>query len=160
MTIGTEDRGGGLSGFGVAEEKETPLAGTGGAAGGGTRAGEGQPSGEGTVRDKDLPDGTTLAPAADVAAAGTLAGRSGDEAAKEAAALGTSGDHDKTPALEYGEGDRPRGPTMGEALGSGTGTHIGSGTREPPALGGAGPLGQEGGPGPAGTGSPGGNDAD
>jgi hypothetical protein len=52
----------------------------------------------------------------------------GSEVAEEAAALGNSDDHDETPALEYGEGDRPRGPTIGEALGSGAGTHVGSGT--------------------------------
>jgi len=104
--MGEDDRGGGISGFGVAKEKETPLSGTGGAAGPGTRAGEGQPSGEGIRTGNGVED----------------------EAAEEAAALGDSDDHDETPALEYGEGDRPRGPTIGEALGSGAGTHVGSGT--------------------------------
>ena len=103
---GTNDRGAGISGFGVAKEEETPLSGTGGAAGPGTRAGEGEPSGEGI----DSADGTTT------------------ELAKEAAALGNFEEQDKTPALEYGEGDRPRGPTLGEALGSGAGAHVGSGT--------------------------------
>ena len=106
---GTNDRGGGVSGFGIAKEEQKPLGGTGGAAGAGTRAGEGEPSGEGI--------GTDDAVEAD--------------AAKEASALGNLDDHDSTPALEYGEGDRPRGPTMGEALGSGAGAHVGSGT--PPA---------------------------
>jgi hypothetical protein len=106
MTSGEKDRGGGISGFGVAEEEEKPLGGTGGAAGGGTRAGEGDPSGEGIGTD-DLTD---------------------NEAAQEAAALGDFDDHDETPALEYGEGDRPRGPTIGEALGTGAGTHVASGT--------------------------------
>ena len=103
---GSKDRGGGIGGFGVVEEEETPLSGTGGAAGPGTQAGRGKPSGE------------------DIAAAD--GGKS--EVAKEAAALGNFDDHDETPALEYGEGDRPRGPTIGEALGSGAGTHVGSGT--------------------------------
>ena len=101
-----DDRGGGISGFGVVKEKETPLSGTGGAAGPGTRAGEGQPSGEGIDTGEDV----------------------GSEAAQEAAALVDFDDHDENPALEYGEGDRPRGPTIGEALGSGAGTHVGSGT--------------------------------
>ena len=104
MMSGEDDRGGGISGFGVAREEETPLSGTGGAAGPGTRAGAGQPSGEGID-----------------------SGGKSDEA-KETAALGDDEDHDKTPALEYGEGDRPRGPTIGEALGTGAGTHVGSGT--------------------------------
>ncbi|MGE5564408.1 MAG: hypothetical protein ACM3ZV_14035 [Bacillota bacterium] len=103
---GGENRGGGISGFGVAEEEETPLSGTGGAAGPGTRAGEGEPSGEGIATGN----------------------KSENDAADEAAALGDLDDHDETPALEYGEGDRPRGPTLGEALGSGAGTHVGSGT--------------------------------
>ncbi|HZU50849.1 MAG TPA: hypothetical protein VE968_03130, partial [Sphingomicrobium sp.] len=82
--------GGGLSGFGVAKEDVRPLAGTGGAAGPGTRAGEGQPSGEGiNVRGECVAD------------------EKASEVAREAAALGTDGDHDETPALEYGEGDRP-----------------------------------------------------
>lgn len=106
MTTGEKDRGGGIGGFGVAEEEEKPLGGTGGGAGGGTRAGEGQPSGEGIGTD-DLTD---------------------SEAAREAAALGELDDHDETPALEYGEGDRPNAPTIGEALGTGAGTHVGSGT--------------------------------
>jgi hypothetical protein len=106
MTGGEKDRGGGISGFGVAEEEEAPLSGTGGGAGPGTRAGEGEPSGEG-IGNEDAADG---------------------EAAKEAAALGNLDDHDETPALEYGEGDRPSGPTIGEALGTGAGTHVGSGT--------------------------------
>lgn len=100
------NRGGGISGFGIAKEKETPLSGTGGAAGPGTRAGEGEPSGEGIGSQPET----------------------GNEPAREAAALGDLDDHDDTPALEYGEGDRPRGPTIGEALGSGAGTHVGSGT--------------------------------
>jgi hypothetical protein len=127
-------QGGGISGFGVAEEKEEPLGGTGGAAGGGTRAGEGRPSGEG-INDFGAADG---------------------EAEKEAAALRDSDAHDDAPALEYGEGDRPRGPTMGEALGTGAGTHVGSGT--PPsssAIGGGVPLDEEGSETPAGTRTPG-----
>ena len=114
MTIGGDNRGGGISGFGVAEEEESPLSGTGGAAGPGTRAGEGEPSGEGIATD----DGA------------------GNEPAEEAAALGELDDHDKTPALEYGEGDRPRGPTIGEALGSGAGTSVGSGTPPDKPIGG------------------------
>lgn len=106
MIIDRDAHRGGVSGFGVAEEEETPLSGTGGSAGPGTRAGEGQPSGEGIGTGNE----------------------ERNEAAKEAAALGTSDDHDKTPALEYGEGDRPRPPTIGEALGSGVGTDVGSGT--------------------------------
>ena len=106
MMIGEDDRGGGVGGFGVAQEKETPLSGTGGAAGPGTRAGEGQPSGEGIGSPPN----------------------SGNEAADEATALADSDDHDETPALEYGEGDRPRGPTIGEAIGSGAGATVGSGT--------------------------------
>jgi hypothetical protein len=128
MMIGSGAQGGGIGGFGIAEEEETPLSGTGGAAGPGTRAGEGQVSGEGTARDSGIRDGERLAPAHDVAAAGEPAGRSGSEASKEAAALGDLDDHDETPALEYGEGDRPRPPTIGEALGSGAGSSVGSGT--------------------------------
>lgn len=131
MTTGGDDRGGGVSGFGVAEEEETPLSGTGGAAGAGTRAGEGEPSGEGI----GLKDSTAT------------------EAAKEAEALGNFDDHDDTPALEYGEGDRPCGPTIGEALGSGAGTHVGSGTPPDMPIGGGGSLDEEG-PDPAATGDP------
>ncbi|MGN6850584.1 MAG: hypothetical protein ACTHJK_14095, partial [Sphingomicrobium sp.] len=120
MTTGEKDRGGGIGGFGVAEEEEKPLGGTGGGAGGGTRAGEGQPSGEGIGTD-DLTD---------------------SEAAREAAALGELDDHDETAALEYGEGDRPRGPTIGEALGTGAGTHVGSGTPEDEPIG-EGPFEEE-----------------
>jgi hypothetical protein len=114
MTIGGSDHGGGIGGFGIAEEEEAPLGGTGGGAGPGTRAGEGQPSGEG-IGNKDVAD---------------------TEAAKEAEALGDFDDHDETPALEYGEGDRPRGPTIGEALGTGAGTHVGSGTPPDEPIGG------------------------
>lgn len=106
MIIDEDQRGGGVSGFGVAKEEETPLSGTGGAAGPGTRAGKGEPSGEGIATG----DGAK------------------DEAANEAASLGNFDDHDETPALEYGEGDRPRGPTIGEAIGSGAGSDVGSGT--------------------------------
>lgn len=106
MATGKDDHGGGISGFGVAEEQETPLSGTGGAAGPGTRAAEGRPAGEGI----GAADGND------------------NEAAEEAAALGNRDDHDETPALEYGEGDRARGPTIGEALGGGAGTDVGSGT--------------------------------
>lgn len=120
MSGGEDNRGGGISGFGIAEEEETPLSGTGGAAGAGTRAGEGKPSGEGIG----------------------LKNSSDSEAAKEAAALGNFDDHDETPALEYGEGDRPRGPTIGEALGTGAGTHVGSGTSEDEPIG-EGPLDEE-----------------
>jgi hypothetical protein len=136
MTGDVKDRGGGISGFGVAEEEEAPLSGTGGGAGPGTRAGEGDPSGEGIGNE-------------DVAKS---------EAAKEAAALGDLDDHDETPALEYGEGDRPRGPTIGEALGSGAGTHVGSGM--PPdtsGIGGGKPVVDEGSAESGGARSPGGN---
>ena len=139
MTGGEGDRGGGIRAFGVAEEEETPLSGTGGAAGPGTRAGEGQPSGEGIGE----------AEAAE------------SEEAKEAAALGNLDDHDETPALEYGEGDRPSGPTIGEALGSGAGTHVGSGT--PPdtsGIGGGKPVVDTGAAESGGARSPGGGDAD
>lgn len=142
MSSGSNQQGGGVSGFGVAQEEETPFSGTGGAAGPGTRAGEGEPSGEGIGTNTGDP----------------LIDAIGDEAAKEAAALGTGTDHERTPAMEYGEGDRPNGPTMGEAIGSGAGTSVGSGT--PPdrsGLGGGSTLGHESGPGPAGTRSPGGN---
>lgn len=136
MTIGSDNRGGGIDGFGIAEEEESPLGGTGGAAGGGTRAGEGEPSGEG------------------------IAGGDGDddEAAEEAKALGELDDHDKTPALEYGEGDRPSGPTIGEALGAGAGTHVGSGM--PPdtsGIGGGKPPVEEGPADSGGARSPGGD---
>ena len=117
-----DDHGGGISGFGVAKEEETPLSGTGGAAGPGIRAGEGQPSGEG-IGTEDVTD---------------------SEAAREAAALGNFDDHDETPALEYGEGDRPQGPTIGEALGTGAGTHVGSGTPPDMPIGGGGSLDEEG----------------
>lgn len=137
MTIGGAAQGGGISGFGVAEEEETPLAGTGGAAGGGTRAGEGEPSGEGTARDTELKDGDELATPDNVNAVGELAGRTGSEEAAEAAALGSDDElHGQIPALEYGEGDRPRGPTIGEALGSEAGTHVGSGTPPDEPIGG------------------------
>jgi len=106
MTDGEKDRGGGISGFGVAKGREAPLSGTGGGAGAGTRAGEGEASGEG-IGNEDFGD---------------------TDAAKEASALGDFGDHEETPTLEYGEGDRPSGPTIGEALGTGAGMHIGSGT--------------------------------
>ena len=122
MTGGEDDHGGGISGFGVVEEEETPLSGTGGAAGPGTRAGEGDPSGEGIGTDHPADS----------------------EAAREAAALGNFDDHDQTPALEYGQGDRPRGPTIGEALGTGAGTHVGSGTAPEMPIGGGGSLDEEG----------------
>ena len=133
MATGEPGQGGGIGGFGIAEEEEKPLGGTGGAAGGGTRAGEGDPSGEGIG----------------------VSGAEGEEA-KEAAALGEHDDHEDTPALEYGEGDRPRGPTIGEALGTGAGTHVGSGL--PPdhnGIGGGVPREEEGNEAPAGTASPG-----
>lgn len=133
MIIGGAAQGGGVSGFGVAEEEEVPLGGTGC---GGTRAGESQPSGEGTARDQRIGDGTELARKDNVNAAGEPAGDTGSEAAAEAAALGDFDDHDETPALEYGEGDRPRGPTIGEALGSGAGSHVGSGAPEDDSIGG------------------------
>ncbi|HEX5239343.1 MAG TPA: hypothetical protein VFW39_12880 [Sphingomicrobium sp.] len=133
MVTGEAGHGGGIGGFGVAEEEEKPLGGTGGAAGGGTRAGEGRPSGEEIGLD-----------------------HTEDEAALETAALGDSDDHDETPALEYGEGDRPHAPTIGEALGTGAGTHVGSGTRaNDPAIGGGVPLEEEGNESPGGTRSPG-----
>jgi hypothetical protein len=117
MAIGGPAQGGGISGFGIAEEEEMPLSGTGGAAGPGTRAGEGDPSGEGIGTD--------------------VAAEPENEAAQEAAALGDDeADHDETPALEYGEADRPRGPTIGEAVGSGAGTHVGSGTPDEDTIGG------------------------
>ena len=116
MANGEADKGGGVSGFGLAEEEVKPLGGSGGAAGGGTRAGAGEPSGEGIGGDEH---------AAEQKVRG---GGTDREAADEAAALGDLDDHDETPALEYGEGDRPRGPTMGEAIGSGAGTDVGSGT--------------------------------
>ena len=106
MIGGEGDRGGGISGFGVAEEEEAPLSGAGGGVGPGTRAGEGRPSGEG-IGEEDAAE---------------------SEVAEEAAAFGNLDDHDETPALEYGEGDRPNPPTIGEALGSGAGAHVGSGT--------------------------------
>jgi hypothetical protein len=106
MVVGEDPGGGGISGFGVAMEEESPLGGTGGGVGPGTRAGEGRPSGENI-------DGR---------------GPSEEEEEKEARSLGLSDDHDETPALEYGEGDRPNAPTIGEALGSASGTNVGSGT--------------------------------
>lgn len=124
MMNGGVPQGGGVSGFGVAEEEETPFSGTGGAAGAGTRAGEGEPSGE----------GIGIAPT-DTPALGT-----GNEAAREAAALGSAGDHDRTPALEYGEADRPNPPTIGEAIGSGTGEDVGSGLRDCSGLGSGSPV--------------------
>ena len=139
MIGGESDRGGGISGLRVAEEEESPLSGTGGGAGPGTRAGEGQPSGEG-IGEPDAAE---------------------SEAASEAAALGNLDDHDETPALEYGEGDRPRGPTIGEALGSGAGTHVGSGT--PPDTSGTGggkPVVDAGAAESGGARSPGGDDRD
>lgn len=132
MATGESGRGSGISGFGIAEEKEKPLGGTGGAAGPGTRAGEGQPSGEG------------------------IGVPAKDEAEKEAAGLSNGDDHGETPALEYSDGDRPIGPTIGEALGTGAGTHVGSGT---PAghggIGGGVPSEEEGSEMPGGTRSPG-----
>lgn len=161
MIVGGGAQGGGIGGFGVAEEEETPLSGTGGAAGPGTRAGEGEPSGEGTARDDRIGDGEKLAREDNVESAGEPAGRADSEAAKEAAALGDLDDHDETPALEYGEGDRPSGPTIGEALGTGAGTHVGSGT--PPDRSGIGggkwPV-EEGAPDAGGTRSPGGDSRD
>jgi hypothetical protein len=136
---GGEARGGGIGGFGIAEEEETPLSGTGGAAGPGTRAGKGQPSGEGI----------------------DVESQAGSEESEEAAALGNLDDHDKTPALEYGEGDRPTGPTIGEALGSGAGSHVGSGP--PPdtsGIGGGKPPLDQGAADSGGARSPGGNDED
>ena len=136
MTGDVAAKGGGVSGFGLAKEEQAPLGGTGGAVGGGTRAGEGDPSGEGTARDQRVGDGEELARDDNVNAVSEVAGRTGSEAAAEAAALGDFDDHDETPALEYGEGDRPRGPTIGEALGSGAGTHVGSGTSPDDPIGG------------------------
>jgi hypothetical protein len=142
MTIEGVDKGGGVSGFGVAKEDEKPLSGTGGGAGPGTRAGEGEPSGESIgTEEPELPDGYS------------------SEAAREAAALGTDDDHDLTPALEYGEGDRPRGQTMGEALGSGTGEDVGSGTRSRTPLGSGAGVAKGTSGASAGAASPGGNDA-
>jgi hypothetical protein len=109
-----KDRGGGVSGFGIAKEEETPLGGTGGSAGPGTRAGEGQASGEGI----------------------DSGGHGAREPAGEAAALADPDDHDETPALEYGEGDRPAGPTIGEAIGSGAGEDVGSVTPPGEPIGG------------------------
>jgi hypothetical protein len=143
MTNGGEPQVGGVSRFGVAEEEEFPLSGSGGAAGPGTRSGEGDPSGEG------IGTGT----------GDSFVDSSRKEAAREAAAIGTSDDHDRTPALEYGEGDRPSPPTIGEAIGSGAGASVGSGT--PPDRSGArggSSLGHERGPGPGWSRSAGAND--
>jgi hypothetical protein len=136
---GGDDRGGGIGGFDIAKEEEKPLGGTGGAAGAGARAGKGQPSGEGIATG----NGTE------------------SEEATEAAALGNLDDHDQTPALEYGEGDRPRGATTGEALGAGAGTHVGSGTSAGTAgIGGGKPPGEEGPADSGGTRRPSGTDED
>lgn len=115
MANGSVQKGGGISGFGVAREQEAPLSGSGGAAGPGTRAGAGEPFGEGIDTGTADPSDDPLK----------------NEAAREAAALGSDDDgHDRTPALEYGEDDRPSGPTIGEALGSGAGEQVGSGGRQ------------------------------
>jgi hypothetical protein len=127
-----------------------PLGGTGGSSGGGTRAGDGEPDGEqidGTAAD------------AEVLAAPDRPGREQDEEiATEAAALG---DVDGTLSdAKRGHKGGAGTPTMGSALG-GVGIHVGSGTDpDTGGLGGAAPLGFEGGPGPQGTRGPGGEDSD
>lgn len=113
--------------------------GAGGGSGGGTIAGAGDPSGGAT-------DGAG-------APADSLAARSGDDIATEAALLGTS---DGSLADAARQGDGPKQPGVktegGEGLGGGAGMGVGSGTPPPPGeLGGGGPLGQHGGTGPAGT---------
>jgi hypothetical protein len=147
-----------------------PLGGTGGSTGGGTRAGEGEPDGANTDQS-----------AIPLAARRERGGMMDDEVAAEAAALGSAdgtladraglaggiatpgnpeipgvtGDVDDV--VQGTESERSH-TTMGEALGTGAGRHVGSGT--PPGhagLGGAAPLGFEGGPGPKGTRSPGGD---
>ena len=117
----------------------------GGGSGGGTTAGAGDPSG-GATDSAGAP-------------ADSLAARTGNDIATDAALLGTS---DGSLADAARQGDGPpvpaAGPTGGESLGGDAGRNVGSGTPPPHGeLGGGGPLGQHGGPGPSGTAGPDGN---
>jgi hypothetical protein len=107
----TVPQGGGLNERALEPATEEPLGGTGGSAGGGTIAGSGEPEGANT--DTEL-----AADEAVLASPGELAGTADRAIAAEMAALGPA---EEEPA----EG----GPTLGEAIGSGAGGDVGSGTK-------------------------------
>ena len=147
----TKDIGNGLGEPAAEAMRDGELSGTGGSAGSGALSGEGEISGE-RGDGAPLGDGDELAPGAqNRAALSQLAGRTGNEVAAEAAALGGA---DGSLADAAGIGG-PGGRTVGDSLGS-EGRDIGSGTPgDRGELGGAGPLGQHGGAGPGGAASPG-----
>ncbi len=144
-------QGGGLNDRAFAPATDEPLSGTGGSAGGGALSGDGEISGANTDRQDDPligRDGRT------VAATGELAGTSDEQVARDAAALGSA---DGSLADAAGASGAAA-PTIGDALHGGAGRDIGSGTPgDRGELGGGAPLGQHGGAGPAGSGSPGGD---
>jgi hypothetical protein len=147
-----QGQGGGLNDRAFAPATDEPLSGTGGSAGGGAISGAGEISGADTDRADDPligRDGRTLA------ATGELAGTSDEQAARDAAALGSA---DGSLADAAGVGSGAAAPTMGDAVGGGAGRDIGSGTpADRGELGGGAPFGQHGGSGPAGSSSPGGD---
>jgi hypothetical protein len=155
-------QGGGLNDVTLAPlTDDRGLSGTGGADGGGASAGAGEPSGGATDRaSARLPqDPAATHPESSRSAIGQLAARTQSEEAAEAAALGPADGSladAARGALSHdvaGEGTL----TMGDALRS-PGRDIGSGTPgDQSELGGGAPLGQEGGTGPSGAASPGGD---
>lgn len=107
------------------------------------------------------PDENAVEDALVAAGADSLATQAGNEAAAEAAALG-SADGSLADAARGGRPSFPgAGPVGGETVGTGSGRNeVASGTPEDRSeTGGGGPLGQHGGPGPSGVRSPGGNGA-
>ena len=141
--------GGGIGEPAAATATKEPLSGTGGSAGGGTVSGDAEPAGINTDRSDPAE--------APLECTGEAAGRTGDTVAAEAAALG-SADGSLADAARAGG---PAGRRMGDALDGGAGRDIGEGTPgDKGELGGGAALGQHGGTGPAGTGSPGGDTRD
>ena len=99
--------GGGISGFGVAEERKRHSAGPAVLREPGTRAGEGEPAGEGIDTGDERP--ASLRPRQQRLAVSMTTTRL--QRSNMAKAIGRAA------------------PTIGEALGSGVGTHVGSGTK-------------------------------
>jgi hypothetical protein len=129
---------------------QDPLSGTGGSAGGGTRAGEGEPSG-------GVTDDTEFSNEHPLASPGELAGTADQAIAREIEALGPV-DGSLADAAS-GDAGGAGSTTMGDAIGSAAGIDVGEGTPgDKGDLGGGGAsLGQSSGTGPAGSGSPGGD---
>jgi hypothetical protein len=148
-----QGQGGGLNDRAFAPATDESLSGTGGSSGGGALSGGGEISGADTDRQDDPligRDGRTLA------ATGELAGTSDDQAARDAAALG--GADGSLAEAAAGGASGTGAPTMGDAVGGGAGRDVGGGTPgDRGELGGGAPLGRNGGTGPAGSGSPGGD---